>query len=175
MEASFATIETRFDEIFANFPIRPVGWLLRLFVLPFGRRRRGPSDHVTDRCAEIITNPGAARDRLTPDLFHPPATETEHGVALLERAFALTVAVQPIRDRMRAARVRDTDQALKQRTIDAAEAEQLKAAADAVAAAIAVDDFAPEELTSRGAANKENVSSQAISQQTPQARSEAAE
>ena len=175
MQASFATIETRFDEIFANFPIRPVGWLLRLFILPFGRRRRGPSDRVTDRCAEIITNPSAARDRLTPDLFHPPETEREHGVALLERAFALTVAVQPIRDRMHAARVRDIDQALKQRTISADEAEQLKAAADAVAAAIAVDDFAPEELTSRGAANKEDVSSQAISQQAAQPRPQAAE
>ena len=29
MEAGFATIETRFDEIFANFPNRPVAWLLR--------------------------------------------------------------------------------------------------------------------------------------------------
>ena len=175
MQASFATIETRFDEIFANFPIRPVGWLLRFFVLPFGRRRRGPSDRVTGRCAEIITNPSAARDRLIPDLFHPPETEGEHGLALLERAFVMTVAVQPIRDRMRAARVRDIDQALKQRTIDAAEAEQLKAATDAVAAAVAVDDFAPEELTSRGAANKEDVSSQAIFQRAPQPRPEAAE
>ncbi len=96
----------------------------------------------------------AARDRLTVDLFHPPETEREHGLALLERAFAMTVAVQPIRDRMHAARVRDIDQALKQRTIIAAEAAQLKAAADAVAAAIAVDDFAPEELTSRGAAQQ---------------------
>jgi acyl-CoA dehydrogenase len=95
-------------------------------------------------------------------------------VALLERAFDLTVAVQPIRDRMRAARVRDIDQALTQRTVSAAEAEQLKAAADAVAAAIAVDDFAPEELTSRGA-NREDVSSQAISQRAPQPRPEAAE
>ena len=49
MESSFATIETRFDEIIANFPVRPVGWLLRFFILPFGRRRRGPSDRVTDR------------------------------------------------------------------------------------------------------------------------------
>jgi acyl-CoA dehydrogenase len=94
---------------------------------------------------------------------------------LLERAFALTVAVQPISDRMRAARVRDIDQAIKQRTISAAEADQLKTAADAVSAAIAVDDFAPEELTSRGAGNREDVSSQAISHEAPQSRPEAAE
>ena len=98
-------------------------------------------------------------------------TEREHGVALLERAFAMTVAVQPIRDRMHAARVRDIDQALKQRTISGDEAEQLKAAADAVAAAIAVDDFAPEELTSRGAATRKTCHRKRYLNSTPQARS----
>jgi len=169
MEASFATIATRFDEIIANFPSRPVAWLLRLLIQPLGPRRRGPSDHVTERCAEIITNPCPARDRLTVDLYHPSETENENGLALLERAFAMTVAVQPIRDRMRTARVRDIDQALKQRTITADEAAQLNATASAVAAAIAVDDFAPEELTSRGASNKGDVSSQATSQRPPEA------
>ena len=154
MEAGFATIEARFDEIIANFPIRPVAWLLRFLIQPFGPRRRGPSDRVTDKCADLITSPSAARDRLTVDLFHPAETQTENGVARLERAFAMTVAVQPMRDRMQQARVRDVDQAVKQRIITADEAEQLRAAAEAVAAAVAVDDFAPEELTSRGAVHK---------------------
>ncbi len=175
MEASFATIEARFDEIIGNFPVRPVAWLLRVMIQPFGPRRRGPSDHVTDACSEIIANPGAARDRLTVDLYHPSPAEQDNGVALLERAFALTVAVQPIRDRMRTARVRDIDQAVKQRTINADEAAQLKAAADAVSAAIAVNDFAPEELTARGAAYKGGVSSQATSQPASQESRPAAE
>ena len=64
MEASFATIETRFDELLANFPVRPVAWLLRFLIQPLGPRRRGPSDRVTDTCADIITTPSAARDRL---------------------------------------------------------------------------------------------------------------
>ena len=175
MEASFATIEARFDEIIGNFPVRPVAWLLRVMIQPFGARRRGPSDHVTDACSEIIANPGAARDRLTVDLYHPSPAEQDNGVALLERAFALTVAVQPIRDRMRTARVRDIDQAVKQRTINADEAAQLKAAADAVSAAIAVNDFAPEELTARGVAYKGGVSSQATSQPASQESRPAAE
>ncbi len=167
MEASLATIETRFDEIIANFPVRPVAWLLRFFIQPFGARRRGPSDRVTDKCAAIITNPCAARDRLTVDLFRPADGAHPNGITLLERAFAMTVAVQPIRDRMHTARVRDVDQAVKQRTITASEAAQLKAAAEAVAAAIAVDDFAPEELTARGAVNKGEASSQATSLSQP--------
>jgi len=158
MQASFATIAARFDEIFANFPVRPVGWLLRLLLQPLGPRRRGPSDRVTARCAALLTAPSAARDRLLPDLFHPPQSERHNGVARLERAFALVTAVQPVRDRMQAVRVRDVDQALKQRTINDQEAAQLKQAAEAVAAAIAVDDFAPEELTGRGAAHEGDVS-----------------
>jgi acyl-CoA dehydrogenase len=167
MEASLATIEARFDELIANFPVRPVAWLLRLMIQPLGPRRRGPSDRVTDTCADLITTPNATRDRLTVDLFHPSESQSENGVALLERAFALTAAVQPIRDRMHTARVRDIDQAVKRRTITADEAEKLKAAADAVAAAIAVNDFAPEELTSRGAFHKGDQPSQATSQPTP--------
>jgi len=68
---------------------------------------------------------------------------------------------------MHAARVRDIDQAVKQRTITADEAAKLKAAADTVAAAVAVNDFAPEELTSRGALHKGDQPSQATSQPTP--------
>jgi len=177
MQSSLATIETRFDELLGNFPVRPVAWLLRFIIQPLGPRRRGPSDRVTHKCAEIITTPGAARDRLTVSLFHPTEIDGEHanGIALLERAFAVTVAAQPIRDRMHLARVRDVDQAVKQRTINADEAAQLKAAADAVSAAIAVNDFAPEELTSRGASNKGDGSSQAISQPASQLHSAAAE
>ena len=38
--------------------------LLRFLIQPLGPRRRGPSDRVTDTCADLITNPSAARDRL---------------------------------------------------------------------------------------------------------------
>ena len=68
-------------------------------------------------------------------------------MARLERAFALVIAAEPLRERMRQARVRDIDQAKRQALINDAEAAQLHAAAEAVAAAVAVDDFAPEELS----------------------------
>jgi acyl-CoA dehydrogenase len=145
-----------------------VAWLLRFLIQPLGPRRRGPSDRITDRCADLIAYPSVARDRLTVDLYHPAESETTNGIALVERAFALVAAAQPIRDRMNIVRVRDVDQAVKQRTINADEAAQLKTAADAVSAAIAVNDFAPEELTSRGRANNGEQSLQATSQPAPQ-------
>ena len=148
MDKGFATIEIRLDEIFANFPNRPAAWLLRFLLLPFGARRRGPSDRLTQACADILLNPSAARDRLTVDIFHGIGDD---GVARLERAFALTVAAAPLRERLRRAHVRDIDQARRQALINDTEAAQLHAAAQAVAAAVAVDDFAPEELSPRQA------------------------
>ena len=169
MEAGFATIEARFDELFANFPNRPAAWLLRFMVLPFGPRRRGPSDRLTQACAGILLEPSDTRDRLTADIFHG---QGDDGLARLERAFALTVAAQPLRDRLRKAHVRDIAAARERGLIDDAEAGKLRAAAEAVALAVAVDDFAPEELSLRrgvGHGSSQEVgggSSQAISRPT---------
>jgi acyl-CoA dehydrogenase len=149
MEAGFATIEARFDSIFANFPSRPVAWLLRFMLLPLGLDRRGPSDRLTRACAEILLNPSATRERLTVDIFHGIGDE---GLARLERAFALVVAAQPLRDRLHGAHARDVEKARLEGLISDAEAQQLRAAADAVAAAVAVDDFAPEALSPRQSA-----------------------
>src|SRR6516165_10353738 len=146
MQAGFATIERRLDEILANLPSRPAAWLLRFLLLPFGVRRRGPSDHVTQACAQLLLSPSATRERLTVDIFQSTGDD---GLSRLERAFALTLAASPLHERMHKAGIRDVDEARRQKLINEAEAAQLHAAAEAVAGAVAVDDFAPEELTER--------------------------
>jgi acyl-CoA dehydrogenase len=146
-ENGLATIAARLDEILANLPNRPVGWLLRAMTLPFGRQHRGPSDRLTTACAQILLEPSATRDRVTVGIYHP----TDDGpVARLDRAFKLAVAAQPLRDRMRKAHVRDAETARAQGLINEGEAAQLAALAKAVADVINVDDFAPEELTRHG-------------------------
>jgi acyl-CoA dehydrogenase len=144
MDTGMVTIATRFDEIIANFPNRLVAGLLRFIIQPIGPRRRGPSDALTRICANVLLEPSATRDRLMVDLFHP---NDGGGLSHLENAFKLTIGAQPLRDRMNKARVRDIDQARKQDLINDAEAAQLKAAAEAVAATVAVDDFRAEDLT----------------------------
>jgi len=144
MDSGLLTIAARFDEIFANFPNRLAAGLLRFIIQPMGPRHRGPSDSLTRACAGLLLEPSATRDRLTVDLFHP---KDDGGLARLETAFKLTVAAQPLRDRMNKAHARDIDQARKQGLINDGEAAQLKETAKAVAAAIAVDDFTAEELT----------------------------
>jgi acyl-CoA dehydrogenase len=160
METGFATIERRLDEILANLPSRSTAWLLRFLLLPFGVRRRGPSDHVTQACADILLSPSASRGRLTVDIFHGTGDD---GLSRLERAFALTLAASPLHDRLHKAGLRDVEEARRQKLINDAEAAQLHAAAEAVAAASAVDDFAPEELSQRGLGE---VPSRAISRPT---------
>jgi acyl-CoA dehydrogenase len=161
MQSGFATIEVRLDEILANLPGRSVAWLLRIMLLPFGVRRRGPSDRLTQVCANFLLRPSATRERLTADIFHGTG---DNGLARLELAFELTVATESLHERMHRANIRDIDTARQQGAINDVEAAQLHAAAQAVAAAVAVDDYAPEELSLRQALG--DVRSQAMPRPT---------
>lgn len=149
-ESSFSTIAVRLDAIIANFPNRPVAWLMRFLLQPLGPRRRSPPDRLTSACAAILTAPSAARDRLTAGLARPHG---EEGLALLDRAFQMVTAVQPIRDRMHKAHLRDIAKARDAGLINDAEIAQLKATEQAVAAVVAVDDFAADELSPRAQDN----------------------
>jgi acyl-CoA dehydrogenase len=68
-------------------------------------------------------------------------------VARLEKAFLLVTSAEEIARKMRAARLHDGQEAVKQGVITQAEAEKLAAAHDAVAKVIEVDDFAPEAIS----------------------------
>jgi acyl-CoA dehydrogenase len=144
MASGFKTIENRFAEILANLPNRFVATLLKFVVQPFGARVLGPSDRVVHLCAQLVLEPSAARDRLTPDLSH---VDDDGGVARLEKAFLLVTAAEDIAKRLRAARIHDLKEAVKKGVITQAEADRLAAAHEAVAKVIEVDDFAPEALS----------------------------
>jgi acyl-CoA dehydrogenase len=99
---------------------------------------------VVHQCAQLVLEPSAARDRLTPDLSH---VDDDRGVARLEKAFLLVTAAEDIARRMHAARLHDWKAAVKKGVITQAEGDQLAAAHEAVAKVIEVDDFAPEALS----------------------------
>ena len=144
MASGFRTIENRFAEILANFPNRFVAVILKFLVQPFGARALGPSDIVVHQCAQLLLEPSAARDRLTPDLSH---VDEDRGVARLEKAFLLVTAVEDIAKKMRAAHLRDWNDAVKKGVITQGEGERIAAAHEAVSKVIEVDDFAPEALS----------------------------
>jgi len=144
MATGFRIIEQRFADILANLPNRFVAVVLKFLIQPFGARVTGPSDAVVHACAQLVLEPSAARDRLTPNLSH---VDDDRGVARLEKAFLLVTAADDIAKRMRAAHLHDPAAAVKQGVITQAEADRLKVAHDAVAAVIEVDDFAPDMLS----------------------------
>ncbi|MBR0959186.1 acyl-CoA dehydrogenase [Bradyrhizobium japonicum] len=144
MATGFRTIENRLAEILANLPNRLVAGFLRLVVQPFGARVLGPSDRVVHRCAAIVLEPSAARERLTPDLAH---VDDDGGFTRLERAFKLVAATDAIARRLRAAHIRGWEEAVSKGVITQAEGEQLAAAREAVTKVIEVDDFTPDALS----------------------------
>jgi acyl-CoA dehydrogenase len=144
MASGFKTIGNRFAEILANLPNRFVAILLKIVVQPFGARVVGPSDRVVHECAQILLEPSAARDRLTPDLSH---VADDGPLARLETAFRLVTSAEDISKKLHAAHLADIKEAVKRGVITEAEGERLAAAQSAVAKVVEVDDFAPEALS----------------------------
>jgi acyl-CoA dehydrogenase len=144
MATGFRTIEQRFADILANLPNRFVAFMLKFMIQPLGAQARGPSDAVIHACAQLVLEPSVARDRLTSGLSH---VDDDGGPARLEKAFLLVTAAEDVFRRMRAARLHDADEAVKQGVVTQVEAEQYKAAHEAVVRVIEVDDFAPEALS----------------------------
>ncbi|MFO1107823.1 MAG: acyl-CoA dehydrogenase [Bradyrhizobium sp.] len=144
MANGFKIIENRLAEILGNLPNRFVAVLLKFLLQPWGARVLGPSDRVVHECAQLILEPSAARERLTPDLSH---VDDDRGVARLEKAFRLYVASEDVRKRLHAARIHDWQEGVKKGVITQGEGERLAAAHEAVMKVIEVDDFAPEALS----------------------------
>ncbi|GKQ52452.1 acyl-CoA dehydrogenase [Bradyrhizobium sp. Ce-3] len=144
MASGFKTIENRFAEILANLPNRPVAWLLKFLIQPFGARVTGPSDRIVHLCAQLVLSPSVARDRLTPDLAF---VEDDGGIARLEKAFRLVTEAEDAAKQLRAARLHDWKEGVKKGVITEADGDKLAAAHEAVTKVIEVDDFAPEALS----------------------------
>ncbi len=147
METELKTIDTRFQEVFANFPNRFVALFLKLIVQPLGIRRHGPRDELTRQCANILMEPSETRERLTPDLY---IDDGDDGIARLERAFRAVTAAEPVTKKMHDAKIRDWREAKEKGVISVTEAKEMEIMAAAVAMAIDVDDFAPQDLIPAG-------------------------
>lgn len=152
MADGLARIDRRFAEVFANLPNRPIAWLARLVVQPFGAAVRGPKDRLAIECAELLLAPSATRDRLTSGLH---LGVTGDAVANLEEAFSLAVLTQAARDRMRKAGTAEAEVAAANGTIGAEDAELIAGYRKALARVVAVDDFAPEDLALHPAEKEE--------------------
>jgi len=143
-ETSLYNIQTRLDEVLANFPIRPLAWLIRLLVFPLGRWQHLPKDKLTQSVAKILTEPSDARKRLIDGIYIGSDTDL---LGQLDLAFEKTSSLRHTGRKMRKAKTRTIAQALEQKVISQSEAERLEEAQNLVREILTVDDFAPEEIT----------------------------
>lgn len=143
-EAAFARMGRSLDEVLANLPVRWAAWLLRPLILP-GNRSRGPSDRLTEACAELISNAGATRERIK-GTCHDGCVKD--GIRQLNAAFAAVTDCAPLMKRLREERLtvaqaradgRLTDQ-------DAARIDDMR---KKVGEVIRVDDFSQHEIAHR--------------------------
>lgn len=154
-EDSLYKLQHSLNGLLKNFPNRPIAWLLRFIVFPFGKPYAGPSDRLGHQCAALLLSPSDARDRLTRGLYIP--TNNEQALGRLEHAFALQTNMAPLEKKIRMAvkngELRpggDIDlynQAREKNLIDDKEYAQLLETLEATHDAIMVDEFDKAELT----------------------------
>ena len=149
-EESLHEIQKAMIELLRNYPLRPVAWLLRILVFPFGQRYRRPADDLGHICARLLLSPSPARDMLTAGIYAP--REGDDKLALIEQALEASIAIEPVERLMRKA-VHDgrivedgcrgsvADQALAAGIIDAEQHAQYIDYERRVRAVIMVDDF----------------------------------
>ena len=144
------------DGTIRNFPVRPVAWLLRALVFPFGRREVPPSDRLGRRVAALITAPSEARSRLLNWTYLTPGANNTVGRmnALLPDVIAAEPVERKFLKAMKGGQLHSHDydgqlaEAERIGAINAAERELLKRVREGVNEFIAVDDFDPSELRS---------------------------
>ncbi len=145
VQSSLHRAETALRDTIDNFPVRPAGWVLRALVSPLGVRCKKPRDKLVTRVSNLLSEPTSARDRLCEGIY--TAADTELGK--VDRAMRLMVELEPVKQKMRKARIRDAAQAEAEGVISSNEAARMHEALALVRDVCEVDDFAPEELTGK--------------------------
>ncbi len=93
--------QNAFEGVLANFPNKPVAWLLARIIFPLGRPYVVPADALGHAVAKCLIEPSATRDRLTAGM-HVPRDEND-AVGVIELALEATLAADGAEAKLRAA------------------------------------------------------------------------
>jgi len=143
-------IQMALDGFLKNMPYRPLMYVIRWLVFPWGRCFMQPSDKLGHDVAELILSPSEARDRLTVGMYQP--ADLDEPIGRLEDALVKVIKAEPIEKRLRKA-TRGIDPGIEgmetliakgvaESIITKEEAAILREAEAARSDAIQVDDFA---------------------------------
>jgi acyl-CoA dehydrogenase len=140
-----------------NFPNRPLSALLRLLIFPRGLTYFAPGDRLGRDIVELLMTPSATRERMSRYIYKTQTAGNPLG--LLQEALILATMAEPLEKRIRVEGIKtgritalelpgQIEQALAAGILTAPEAAMLRDYDARVSHLTAVDDFAPEELSS---------------------------
>ena len=138
-----------------NFPVRWLAALMRILIFPRGLTYFAPSDRLNPRIAELVMNPGEARERLCHYVYR--TLEPKNHLGLVQQAMELAIGAEPLLKRVRVEGVKtgvvnaldlpgQIREAQGAGIISEAEAAQLRDYDRKVMDIIHVDDFDSREL-----------------------------
>ena len=141
--------------VLRNFPVRPMAWLMRVFIFPRGLTYFAPGDRLGRAVANLVQSAGEARDRLTAGVYR--ATTNANPLGQLQQVLEQAPNAELIEKKLRvegvkAGRVSALDlpgqieQGLALGILSATEAAMLNDYDAQVMDIINVDEFAPHEL-----------------------------
>jgi len=149
-------IEEALAGVLDNLPARPVAVLLKPFVFPTGVCHRRVDDALSSEVARSVLDDPEARDRLTADVFLPPADEP--GLGRIEAALGKARRALEVEAVLRQAVRNGTldkapgdvlaDRAVEAGVIGEEQRERIREADEARWEAIQVDAFAPDDYPS---------------------------
>ena len=146
-----------------NFPVRWLAAIMRILIFPRGLTYSAPSDQLNPKIAELVMNPGEARERLCHYVYR--TLEPGNHLGLVQQALELAIAAEPLEKKIRVegvktGRIQALDlpgqirDALAAGIISEAEAAQLRDYDRKVMDIINVDDFESHELAAGGTMDK---------------------
>ena len=155
LDYCLSQIQTAFYEVFANFPKRGLGHLLKKVVFPWGGHFHGPKDVLTLALAEQMQTDAEVRDLLSQSCFL--AKSTKEPVGLMEAAWENFRNVQPLLKKIEEAMsnglisrqkriAKSILEAAEKSIITPEEKAKLDQAADLIWQAIQVDEFESNQL-----------------------------
>ncbi len=170
LQNSLCEINKAFDEFFANFPVRPVAWLLRFMTFPLGRSYQRPSDELTGMIANMMMEPTALKARLTREVFVAEDRHDQSG--RMKLAYDMLLKIEPVYNKFQKAIHKDKipgfgvleqlANCVKAGALTQAEADQLREYEELRLEAILTDHFTKEYIQNPFAASMMTVPRRAV-------------
>ncbi len=148
--------EKALDDLLRNHPNRAVGVGLRPILFPTGTKLQKPDDKMDRAAADVLREPGPARDNLTSNLYKP--TNPQEPLFKLEEAFRLSIETEALEKKLGGAvkkgvlpsdltRTQLVDAAAAKGVLDESEAGKLRKMDSLRRDIVMVDSFEPTKIS----------------------------